>query len=240
MPALSDIKPTERIGLLIYGDSGAGKTCFAAGFPGPVMVCDFDGKVGSAARFYAGKPQLEQISYENYAPVDDKGTSGARFNLDMGKMKKEGKFPRTLVLDSLTTFSDEMMRYLMKLNPGIKRMDTKGASVPAQQDYQVARLFFKQILGELLNMPFNFIATAHIQVDKDETTGEILRTPMLAGKLARELPIIFPEVYRAYTDKDGKYLAQTKSDSRYTCRTEIPGMPSPIPLVYEELVKKRV
>lgn len=237
MPQLNTLKPELKIGLLLYGESGSGKTCFASGWPGPVHYCDFDGKVNSAASFLAGNPKLDEISYENYAPTDSIGTAGARFNADIGKMKKEGKLPGTLVLDSLTTFSDEIMRYLMKLNPGIKRMDTRGAATPAMQDYQVARLFFKQILGELLNLPCNLVVTAHIQVDKDEITGEILRTPMIAGKLSRELPILFPEVYRSFV-KDGKYLAQTKTDNRYQCRTQIQGLPAEIELKYESLIKK--
>lgn len=237
MPALNTIKPEQNIRMLLYGDSGSGKTCFATGWPGPIHYCDFDGKVNSAAAFLAGSDKLNEISYENYAPVDDKGSAGMRFNADLGKMRRDGTLPGTLVLDSLTTFSDEMMRYLMRLNPGIKRMDTKGAATPAMQDYQVARLFFKQVLGELLNLSCNLIVTAHIQVDKDEMTGEILRTPMLAGKLSRELPILFPEVHRSFV-KDGKYLAQTKSDARYQCRTQIPRLPAEIELKYESLIKK--
>lgn len=237
MPALNTLKPEQNIRLLVFGDSGSGKTCFGAGWPGPVHFADFDGKVNSAAAFLAGSDKLNEISYENYAPTDKYGSAGARFNADMGKMRQAGKLPGTLVLDSLTTFSDEMMRYLMKLNPGIKRMDTLGAATPAMQDYQVARLFFKQVLGELLNLPCNLVVTAHIQVDKDEITGEILRTPMLAGKLSRELPILFPEVYRSYV-KDGKYWAQTKSDARYQCRTQIQGMPAEIELKYEALTRK--
>lgn len=237
MPALNSIKPDQHIKVLLYGNSGSGKTCFAAGWPGPIHYADFDGKVNSAAAFLAGSPKLDQITYENYAPTDRFGSAGARFNSDMSKMRASGKLPGTLVLDSLSTFSDEIMRYLMKLNPSIKRMGTQGAEVPAMQDYQVARLFFKQVLGEMLNLPCNVVVTAHIQMDKDEITGQIIRSPMLAGKLARELPIIFPEVYRSYV-KDGKYLAQTKTDAQYECRTQIRGLPAEIELNYESLTKK--
>lgn len=237
MANLTDLKPDANIKLLLYGDSGTGKTVFACGWPGPVHVLDFDTKISSAASYYAGQPQLEQITYENYGPVDDKGTAAMKCNADLLALKKSGKLPRTIVLDSMTTFSDEIMRYLMRINPGIKRMDTKGAATPAMQDYQVARLFFKQFLTELINWPCNLVVTAHVQVDKDELTGEILRTPMLAGKLSRELPIYFSEVHRSFV-REGKYWAQTKSDARYQCRTQIPGIPAEIELKYDNLVKK--
>lgn len=240
MPALSDVKTSENIKLLQFGDSGTGKTVFATTFPTPIHVLDFDNKISSAAAFWREKDpaRLEQITFENYGPTDARGTQAERCSNDLGKMRKEGKLPRTLVLDSLTTFSDEFMRYLMRINPGIKRMDTKGAAVPAQQDYQVARLYFKQFIGELLVLPCNVVILAHIQVDKDEQTGEILRTPMIAGKLARELPIWFEEVHRSYV-KAGKYMSQTQTDARYQCRTQIPKLPAEIELKYEELVKQR-
>lgn len=238
MAKLTDFEVSKNIKLLAYGDSGVGKTCAATGFPGPVHVLDFDNKISSAAAYWKGTAQLAQITYENYGPVDDKGSSGQRCNTDLGNMKKANAYPRTLVLDSLTTFSDEMLRYLMRLNPGIKRMDTRGAATPALQDYQVARLFFKQILTEIINFPCNVVVLAHIQTEKDEATGEILRSPMLAGKLSKELPIYFEEVYRVHA-KDGKYLAQTKSDYKYNCRTQIKGLPPEIPFSYEEIIKPR-
>lgn len=238
MPALSTLNPSENIKVLTIGESGSGKTCAASSFPGPVHILDFDNKVSSAAAFHAGTAQLEQISYENYAPVDDKGTSFEKCSRALAEMKKSGKFPRTLVLDSLTTFSDEVMRYLIRLNPKVARMTVQGVTVPSQQDYQIARMYFKQFLTELLNQPCNVIVTAHIQVEKDESTGEIHRSAMIAGKLSRELPIYFPEVYRLFV-KDGKYLAQTKSDNRYQCRTQIRGLPAEVPFTHEELTKQR-
>lgn len=238
MANLTDFEVSKNIKLLAYGNSGTGKTCAATGFPGPVWVADFDNKISSAAAYHKGTSQLAQISYENYGPVDTRGTSIEKFNIKLAEMNKSKLFPRTLVVDSLTTFSDEAIRFLMRMNPGLKRMDTKGASIPSLQDYQVARLFFKEIITGVINFPCNVIFLAHIQIDKDESTGEIFRTPMMAGKLSRELPIYFEEVYRIYC-KDGKYLAQTKSDNRYNCRTQIKGLPAEIEFKYDELIKQR-
>lgn len=238
MPKLSDFEVLRNTKLLAFGESGAGKTVNALSFPGPIWVADFDNKISSAAAFYRGTPQIEQISYENYGPVDDRGTSAENFNKKLAEFKSTKNWPRTIVIDSMTTLSDEVMRYLMRLNPAITRMRVQGVTMPSQQDYGVARLFFKQLITEILNFPCNVIFLAHIQVEKDETTGEILRTPMMAGKLARELNIYFEEVYRVFV-KDGRYLAQTKSDSRYNCRTQIRGLPAEIPFTYDEITKQR-
>ena len=244
---LSDLEPSKNIKLLVFGDSGAGKTTFSCGFPAPLHVCDFDLKVTSAANYYQGTDQLQGITYEQY-PMDksNPADSGRRFNNDMSELKKlarDGNFPyKTLVIDSLTTMSDRIMEYLMKENTGIKRTITKGGQAPALQDYGVFRIFMKQMIGELLSLPCNVIFTAHIEVLKDEMTGALLRVPMLTGKLAKELPIYFEEVYWAHVVGEGdkkRHVAQTQSDSKFNCRSQIKGLPKLIDLKYEELIKGR-
>ncbi len=57
------------------------------------------------------------------------------------------------------------------------------------------------------------------------------------GSFAKELPIYFKEVWRTYVDDKGKHYAQTRADSKYACRSQIKGLPTPLPLSYEELAK---
>lgn len=226
MTKLSTLKDAQHFKGLIIGDSGAGKTCFAAGF-GRTYVLDFDNKISSAAAFYRHSPQIEKIDYDNYAPTDTKGTAFEKANQKLGEIKKALGDYETIVIDSLTTLSDEAMKWIMRINPGTKRNATKGAQAPALQDYGIFRIFMKDFIQQVINLPCHVIFTAHIQIEKDETTGQILRSPMLAGKLSRELPIYFPEVWRAFT-KDDKYLLQTQSDSKFTCRSQIPGIPKEV------------
>ena len=240
---LNELDPNKHVNVLTFGDSGAGKTIFAAGFPGPVHFFDFDLKVSSAAAFYKGKPELEEITYDQF-PLDKDtlGDAGHKLNDELGKLKKlakSGDFPyKTIVFDSLTTMSDRMMEYIMKENPGIKRNITKGAQAPALQDYGLFRIFMKRFIGEILSFPCNVVMTAHIEVKTDEQTGALLRQPMLTGKLAAELPIYFEEVYRAYVEGEGekrKYMAQTQADRRFNCRSQR-GLPASIELDYKNLI----
>lgn len=230
--------------ILLIGDSGAGKTTATASFPGPVLMCDFDGKVDSAAQFLAvhNPAQLELVEYNDYSDYGKfsgkKITAVEQFNKDMGDLAKITPFPyKTIVVDSLTLFSDASMEYLMKLNHGIKRTVTNGVQIPALQDYQMARIWFKQIIGAMLALPCHVVFTAHIQTEKDELSGQILRSPMMAGKLSKELPIYFGEVWRAYRDDKGQHWAQTQSDSKFVCRSQIPGLPNPLKLDHAEIAK---
>ena len=235
---LSDLEQNKTVKVLLYGDSGTGKTCFASGFPRPLHYCDFDGKVTSALNFLHSQDQdADGITVDQY--LSSKATSpGHDFNVDMGKLHKlalSGDFPyETIVIDSLTTFSDLMMNYLMKMNPGVKRVVTQGVQIPSQQDYGIARIFFKETISKIISFPCNVVFTAHIQIKEDKVTGELLRVPMIAGKLATELPIFFEEVYRTFV-RDDKYMAQTRADRKFNCRTQIPGLPAEIELDYENI-----
>ncbi len=228
--------------VLVYGDSGAGKTVFATGFPGPVFVADFDGKVSSAASFYRGTPQLDLIEYETYSSHGAWITFVKKIN-ELSKVPP-GDFPfKTIIVDSITTFAASLMDEVMKQNPGSGRSKMLDTSVPNLKDYQIAISHCKDIIKKILSFRdrCNVVMTAHVQRDKDETTGEILFQPLIWGKdLPNWLPMVFEEVFRAYAEtKDNKSMhwAQTRAEKKYIARTQIQKLPSPMKLSYEELKK---
>ena len=232
---LSNLDAGKEIKLLGYGESGAGKTCGMASFPGPMYVFDFDGKISSAARFYKNQPQvINEIEYDQYLyDEQDKAKPFKNFKEKLISLKKDCKYS-TVGLDSITLFSDRLMDYLVATNSSIKRTHQ---GQPALQDYMLFSSAFRTILQTLLALPCHVIMTAHLEKTKDDTTGEILRQPLVLGKASQPvLPILFNEVYRIHV-RDGKYLAQTKSDSQYNCRSQLNGAPKDIPFTFQELKK---
>lgn len=241
---LSELKTTNLYKVLLYGDAGVGKTCFAAGFPGPTLYFDFDNKISSAARFFAkDASRLEGIEV---ATLGDAKISPMEAFLmqcaDLEKQMKSGQYKyKTVVLDSITTFSKAMLDHIIKTNPGIKRVRSAGDEQPCQQDYGILKRAFETVIPGLLKLDMNVIMLGHITTDKDELTGEMIRGVMMDGSFSQKLPIYFEEVWRAYVEeKNGvrQYLAQTQSDGRYKCRSQIPGLPAVIPLKYETLTKQ--
>ncbi len=237
---LSAVKTEGNLKILLMGDAGVGKTIFACSFPGKTRVLDFDGKIDSAALFYKGKPQIDNIDVEQF-------TSGIELNpiQQMEKVirdelipaQREGKMPfDTLVLDSITTFSAAALAHIVKTNPGIKRTASAQGMQPGLQDYGILSREFQRLIQGLLALPCNVIMLAHIATEKDEATGQLLRHTMMDGSFAKKLPIYFKEVWRAYV-KDGKRWAQTQSDGQYNCRSQIPGLPNPVALDYAEIAK---
>ena len=245
MPKLSDLDTSESIKMFLFGNPGCGKTCFASTFPGPIYYYDFDGKVTSAKEFLeVRKPsKINEIDFDQFRPLPTVSTDEiyTRFQTKLMEMEnkiKEGKFEyKTVVFDSCTLFWEALMRWVIKTNPGIKRVSE---NVPAQNDYQIAGSQFRHILLRLAAFPCNVLVTGHIKTDKDDETGRMEFKPAVSGSLVNFIPALFEEVYRAYvsTDEDGKktYLAQTHNDGKYDCRSQIPGIPEVVRLSYRSIL----
>lgn len=228
---LADVDPSAHLKVLVYGDSGAGKTCFAAGFPTPILFLDFDGKVNSAASFYSGdKDRLAQIEVETLTPKPGVDPI-QKFQEITRKLDKENPY-KTIVIDSLTTFSAACLKHIVKTNPGIKRVQSAQGVQPGMQDYGILKREFSRLIPGFLTLDSNIVMCAHIKVDKDELTGEINRSTMMDGSFSQELPIYFEEVWRAYADDKGGHWAQTQSDYKFKCRSQIPGIFKTVELSY--------
>ncbi len=239
MPKLSELTKNQHLKLLVYGNSGTGKTCFALGAPTPMWVADFDGKADSAGSFYKGDTErLNAIEVTSYM-ADPKSNPFQSFIKDINQLDPE-KY-QTIVIDSITTFSAALMKAVMYSNPGSNRSKMGETQVPHLKDYQIAISHFKDIVVKLLSMPLNVIMTAHIQTNKDETTGAITYDPLIWGKdLPDWLPMVFKEVYQTFTETRGKetlYFAQTKNRNKVRARSQIPGLPDPLKLDFKELKK---
>ena len=244
MQTLADIKPSENLKVLVVGPPGTTKTCFGVGFPYPMLVLDFDNKVNSAAAWYSeDKERLKNIEVLNMSRRLD-GTDPIA---EMNKLITEELIPqqkaglmkhKTLMIDSATTFSQAVLNHIIRTNPGVKRVVSAQGVQPSQSDYGILRREFAKLIPGILSLPMNVVMTAHIKVDRNDITGEIIRYPILDGSFGQELPIYFEEVYVSMM-KDGKPFAQTKNDPTHSfCRSQIPGLPAQVELKYENLIKK--
>lgn len=238
------MKASENLKVLLVGPPGTAKTCVAVGFPYPMLVLDFDGKINSAARWYENdKERLANIEVKNLSKRldgSDPVVEMLQVIKDLGEQQAKGEMKiKTLVIDSATTFSSAILNHIVKTNPGIKRVASAQGVQPGIQDFGILKREFAKLIPGLLSLPINVVMTAHVKTERSELTGEIIRSPIMDGSFSQELPIFWEEVY-VVSMKDGKPYAQTKSDINYNfCRSQIPRLPNPCLLSYEELTKKR-
>jgi len=235
---LSEIKTDGNHKILVIAEPGVGKTCLATSFPGKTRVLDFDNKADSAAQFWRSKGEtdrLGRIDVTQFPRVLDSANSKVSpldallqiFQDEFIPQQQAGKMEfDTLVLDSITTFSSQVLKHIVKTNPGIKRTATKQGMQPGLQDYGILRREFERIINGLISLPCNVIMLAHIAVEKDELTGRVNRFAMMDGSFAKELPVYFKEVWRLYVDKNQRMI-QTQSDNYFSCRSQIAGLPNP-------------
>ena len=120
---LSEVRTDGALKILLYGAAGTGKTCFAAGLPTPILYLDFDNKVDSAALFFKNdKSRLEEIDVRQLAPTLTDSPIAELERIireELIPQQKAGKMKyKTIVLDSLTTFSSATLKYIVDTNPG--------------------------------------------------------------------------------------------------------------------------
>lgn len=242
---LNELKGDGSLKLVLYGDSGTGKTCFMTTMPGPIWVADFDEKISSAAQYLkeVDPKKLDQIDYENFGYAATNGGLRVfkKFEATLGALEasvKDGKFKfGTVVIDSLTSMSRALMQDVMQDSPGTKRV---APGTPCLQDYSVFGNRFIPIISRVKALPCNVLCIAHVKTEKDEATGVTTCEPMMQGQLSKVLPVMFEEVYRSYIEsKDGAriHMAQTKGDGRFTTRTQLRGLPAAIKLDYKSIVE---
>lgn len=239
---LSEVKTEGQLKILIYGKAGSGKTCFAAGLPYPMLYLDFDGKVDSAALFYKeDKERLEGIDVRDLSTRMEGNPISVLEQVikeELIPQEKSGEMKfKTLVIDSLTTFSSATLKHIVKTNPGIKRVESKQGVQPGMQDYGILKREFTRLIPGILGLQCNVVMLGHISTEKDELTGQIIRGPLMDGSFSQQLPIYFKEVWHSYRDDKGKHWAQTQSDYKFECRSQIPGLPNPMTFKYAELEK---
>jgi hypothetical protein len=235
---LSEISNDNQIKCLIVGPSGTGKTVCAAGFPTGIEYHDFDNKIQSAAYFYRKDAErLSGIEVKAYGalPRNEKIKQWEVRVKEIETLSAKGQLPfKTLVLDSLTTFTHAILEdYIYRSQTGIKR---PVAGLNAQQDYALLDRHLTQIISGLLSLNCNVVFIGHEVAEKDELTGAITRKPLMAGKFADKLSIYFPEVYYSKVNSEGKYLLQANADAQRNARTQR-GLPKEIESSYAAITK---
>lgn len=242
MASLSSIKTEGNFKLLLMGEPGVGKTIFGTSLPGKTKVLDFDNKIDSAALFWKkNSPEiLEAIDVNQFPPSLNASPIHQMEEIIRNELIPQQNNAKmhfdTLLVDSITTFSAACLAHIVKTNPGIKRNMTAQGPQPGLQDFGILKREFQRLIPGLLSLPCNVIMLAHFETEKDEFTGQLNRFARMDGSFAKELPIYFKEVWRVFV-KDGERYAQTQSDGHYNCRSQIPGLPSPVKLDFKEIAK---
>lgn len=102
-----------------------------------------------------------------------------------------------VVVDSLTGMQYSLLDYVVCL-----RGPTKSGWMGTDEDvYGKAIEKMKEAIDSLVSLKFDFILTAHVEIEKDAVSGKVLEQPLIYG---RKLPGLIlskmDDIYYAYSD----------------------------------------
>ena len=184
------------ITILVYGQSGVGKTTLIKTLPGKVLILSAE----------AGLLSLRDtdIEYVDIHTMDDLTEA------------------YTYILSNITEYNCIVLDSLSEIGEVILANEKK-ASKDARMAYLTMQDQILDLVRAFRDLPITVYMTAKLEKTKDDITGRIMFAPSLPGqKCSQNLPYHFDEVLclRCENDDDGKpqrYL-QTFTDSSYCCK----------------------
>lgn len=168
----------EGLKLMVYGQSGSGKTTFAATFPGPILwiICSGGSKSG----------ELRSVNTPEYRKKIKKVVlNKAKEIEDICDHIEEAGTYKTVVLDHVSGLQDLTLKEIT----GVEEMpEQKGWGFASQQQYGASTLQCKTLLRRLLNLSCHVVIVGQERTfdDGEENRDEAIR-PSVACDVTKSL-----------------------------------------------------
>lgn len=172
---VSEAKP--RINMLVYGESGVGKTRLAGSADGvpemrSTLFVDVEGGTLTLRDLY---PECETVRVRSWADMQD-----------VYNALYDGKHNyTTVVIDSLTEVQKMSMDAIMRKL--LEEYEERSAEVPGLREWGINQEQTRKFVRAFRDLPMNTIFTALVKADKNPRTGAMKRKPSLSGKLGDEV-----------------------------------------------------
>lgn len=250
MPNAANRPPESRFMGLFVGPSKSGKTVAECSFPGPILVFDFDGRIGGID----GAPWIDktQVDYQYYPPRVGPNTAPTyeKVNNDFAILLAESLAGRcrykTVIVDSLTSLTFALTCDSSALTHAPDRKgEVKGKFIGKQamlgpEDYGFEAQGTYNVLAYLRSLPIpNIIVSAHVvdkygkipdangNIDKYSERVIIGERLSLRDKIAENTGIYFDHCFRFDKEYYGreKYTVACRSVIASTSYADLPDGP---------------
>lgn len=221
------------LNLLVYGDSGAGKTLLTgtAAYVEelcPMLFVDVEGGTHTLAHFDEVDDMLDVI------PDPDEQERTLRWG-DIQKIYDDlyrGRHPyKTVAIDSLTEL--QKLAMATNLGSGTKMQIDAIGNLPEFKDWHINTEQMRRMVRAFRDLPINTIFTALADDQLDPRTAKsenprIIKRPSFTKKLAQEIPAFFDLVFYLYSKQRGssnvRYI-QTDKDNSVVAKCRVYGVP---------------
>jgi hypothetical protein len=206
----NDCAKSNGVKILVYGNSGVGKTLLSSTLPSPVLISAESGilslKKENIEKVF-GK-DVEGIIYD--IPVVNISSMEDLEEVYTWAIENKDKY-ETLVLDSLTEIGEVVLANAKKVSK-----DPRMAYGEMMTQMESIIRSFRDIEGK------NICMICKAEPIKDEFTGVIRFCPSMPGnKLGQKLPYFFDEVFRLGINSSGEKsyrFIQTQPDFQYEAK----------------------
>lgn len=215
LAGLNVTKVEERssyFNMLIYGDSGVGKTTLAGSADavpqmGPVLVIDIEGGTESLKHSY---PNVEMVRVTTWKEMQE-----------VYNVLHDGDHPyQTCILDSLTEIQKFNMYDIM--NDLAQKRPDLDPDVPGMREWGKNLEQIRRFVRGFRDLDIHTLFTSLAKSDKDQKTGITTTKPSLSGKMADEVAAFLDVVVYYYVKQIGdgsdaefkRLLLTTKTDSQ--------------------------
>jgi hypothetical protein len=210
------------INMLVYGESGAGKTRLAGSAcavpeMSPVLLIDFEGGTLSLASDYS---DVQVIRVTSWGAVDR--LYGALYDKNPYK---------TIVMDSLSEIQKFSMAQIMKAV--IAKDSERDPEVPSIREWGKNSEQIRRLVRALRDLPCNTIFTALANEDHDDRTNTDRFRPLLPGKLKSEVSgyvdivgYLYRKEFGPAANREVKTLMLTQGTERHAAKDRTGCLPS--------------
>jgi len=213
----------KTLNILVYGQSGVGKTVFCSTAPNPLFL-DAEGGLLSI------KHSVDFIKIDSLQKLREVYSF----------LREEKHNYQTVVIDSLT----EVVKYVLD-----SIVQERNVELPTLREWGILSESIRKIVRLFRDLPMNLLVTCLTSEQKDESTGKIHINPSVFGKLEKELPAYFDIVLYMHSAKDPKtgeikrglltestekYVAKDRSNK--LDRVEVPDFQ----IIYDKIFQKEV
>ena len=192
--------------ILVYGESGIGKTSLALTVPDPLVI---DTEKGTLSLIGSKVDIAQVVSLKQMKKI---------YEFLLKEADKEDRHFNTIFLDSGTEFQRRMLSGYMQKS---------GALSPDWDTYEYILEQTRRLIRLLKDLPYHFVVTA-LPIQK-KVEGEEKLMPDFIGKIAREIGAIFDFVfyYTLLEDESGekKRVLCTQPSNYWVAKSRIKTVP---------------